>query len=157
VEFAVLGSLEVRASQRSIELSPKEQIVLAALLVHAGDVVSADRLVEVLWGGEPPETATNTLQTHISRLSRALDPGRPARSKDGVLRTLGHGYMLAVERDAIDSVRFEFLARQGREALSRDPELAADTLRRGLALWRGEPFADVSFEPFAQGRDHPAH
>lgn len=150
MEFAVLGSLEVRAGQRSIELSPKERLVLAVLLVHAGNAVSADRLVEVLWGGEPPDTATNTLQTYISRLRRALDPGRPARAKGGVLRTLGHGYMLAVEPDAIDSVRFELLVRQGREVLSRDPELAADALRRGLALWRGEPFADVSCEPFAQ-------
>ncbi|MCA1676855.1 MAG: AfsR/SARP family transcriptional regulator, partial [Actinobacteria bacterium] len=125
-------------------------MVLVALLVNAGDVVSTDRLVEVLWGGEPPETASNTVQTYISRLRRVLEPGRAARAKDGVLRTRGHGYTLDVAPEAIDSVRFERLARQGREALPHDPELAAETLRRGLALWRGEPLAEFSFEPFAQ-------
>lgn len=151
MEFAILGPLEVRANQRSVELSsPKERLVLAALVVHAGDVVSADRLVEVLWGGEPPDTAANTVQTYISRLRRALDPGRAARARDGVLRTRRHGYTLAVEPEAIDSVRFERLARQGRDALPHDPASAAETLRRGLALWRGEPLADFSFEPFAQ-------
>ncbi|MGH4023833.1 MAG: BTAD domain-containing putative transcriptional regulator [Pseudonocardiaceae bacterium] len=137
--------------QRHIELSSaKERLVLAALLVNAGDVVSTDRLVEVLWGGQPPETAANTVQTYISRLRRVLEPGRTARAKDGVLRTHGPGYRLDVAPEAIDSVRFERLARQGREALPGDPELAAETLRRALALWRGEPLADFSFEPFAQ-------
>lgn len=151
MEFAILGPLEVRANQRGIELSsPKERLVLAALLVHAGDMVSADRLIEVLWGGEPPDTAANTVQTYISRLRRALDPDRTARARDGVLRTRRHGYILAVEPEAIDSVRFERLARHGRDALPHDPGSAAETLRRGLALWRGEPLADFSFEPFAQ-------
>ncbi|MGH3905826.1 MAG: BTAD domain-containing putative transcriptional regulator [Pseudonocardiaceae bacterium] len=151
MEFAILGPLEVRSDQRSIELSSaKERRVLATLVVHAGDVVSPDRLVEVLWGGEPPETAANTVQTYISRLRRALEPSRTARARDGVLRTRGNGYTLVVEPDAIDSVRFERLVRQGRDALPHDPELAAETLRRGLALWRGEPLAEFSFEPFAQ-------
>ncbi|HEX2297191.1 MAG TPA: AfsR/SARP family transcriptional regulator [Pseudonocardiaceae bacterium] len=151
MKFAILGSLVVRVDQRHIELSSaKERLVLAALLVNAGDVVSTDRLIEVLWGGQPPETAANTVQTYISRLRRVLEPGRPARAKGGVLCTHGHGYRLALAPEAIDSVRFERLARQGREALPGDPELAAETLRRGLALWRGEPLADFSFEPFAQ-------
>ncbi len=151
MEFAILGSLEVLDEHRCVEVSSaKERLVLAVLVVHAGEVVSADRLIEVLWGAQPPATAANTLQTHISRLRRALEPGRAARAQDGVLRTHPQGYMLAVAPEFIDAVRFERFARDGREALAGDPERAADILRQGLGLWRGEPLAEFRFELFAQ-------
>ncbi|MGH3931003.1 MAG: AfsR/SARP family transcriptional regulator, partial [Pseudonocardiaceae bacterium] len=91
-----------------------------------------------------------TVQTYISRLRRALEPGRAARTKDGLIRTRGQGYTLAIEPDAIDAVRFERLAHAGRDALPGDPQRAADLLRQGLALWRGEPLAEFGFELFAQ-------
>ncbi|MGH3888888.1 MAG: BTAD domain-containing putative transcriptional regulator [Pseudonocardiaceae bacterium] len=151
VEFTILGPLEVLADQRRIDVSSaKERLTLAMLVVHANEVVSADRLVEVLWGSEPPATAANTVQAYISRLRRALEPGRAARTKDGLIRTSGHGYTLAVEPDAIDAVRFESLVHAGRDALPGDPERAADLLRQGFALWRGEPLAEFGFELFAQ-------
>ncbi len=151
MEFAILGPLEVRNEHRSIEVSSaKERLLLADLVVHANEVVSADRLIEVLWGGEPPATAANALQTYVSHLRRALEPGRAARAKDGMLRTRGPGYALAVAPEAIDAVRFERLARDGREALTDDPHRAADLLRQALALWRGDPLAEFGFELFAQ-------
>ncbi len=151
MEFAILGPLEVQDQHRRIEVSSaKERLLLAILVMHANEVVSADRLIEVLWGAEPPATAANTLQTYVSHLRRALEPDRTPRTRDGVLRTRGQGYTLAVAPEAVDAVRFERLAREGRDVLAFDPKQAAETLRAALALWRGEPLAEFSFELFAQ-------
>lgn len=151
MEFAILGPLEVRADGRRIELSSaKERLVLAMLVMHAGEVVSTDRLTEALWGDEPPATAANTIQTYVSRLRKALEPDRVPRARDGLLRTEGQGYLLAVEPETVDAVRFERLACAGREALASDPAAAADRLRAALELWRGEPLAEFGFELFAQ-------
>jgi DNA-binding SARP family transcriptional activator len=151
VEFRILGPLDVLDQHRRIEVcAAKERLLLAALIVHANEVISVDRLIEILWGAEPPATAPNTLQTYVSHLRRALEPNRTLRARDGVLRTRGQGYVLAVPPEAVDAVRFERLARAGRDALSSDPVLAAETLRAGLALWRGEPLVEFGFELFAQ-------
>ena len=151
MEFAILGPLEVLDQHRRIEVSStKERLLLAVLVVHANEVVSTDRLIEVLWGAQPPATAANTLQIHVSHLRRALEPDRAPRARDGVLRTRGHGYVLEAAPGSIDAVRFEWLAREGRDVLLRDPKQAAETLRAALSLWRGEPLAEFGFELFAQ-------
>lgn len=151
MEFAILGSLEVADQDRRIEVSrAKERLLLAVLVVHANEVVSVDRLVEVLWGAEPPVTAANTLQTYVSHLRRALEPERAPRAKNGILRTFRHGYGLTTAPEAVDAVRFERLARDGHDALISDPARAAEILRGALALWRGEPLAEFGFELFAQ-------
>ncbi|MGH3828854.1 MAG: AfsR/SARP family transcriptional regulator [Pseudonocardiaceae bacterium] len=151
MEFAILGPLEVLDQRRRVEVSSaKERLLLAVVVVQVSEVVSVDRLVEVLWGAEPPATAGNTLQTYVSHLRRALEPDRAPRARDGVLRTCGPGYVLAVEPSAVDAVRFERLARDGHDALFSDPVRAAETLRGALALWRGEPLAEFGFELFAQ-------
>ncbi|HKR51051.1 MAG TPA: AfsR/SARP family transcriptional regulator [Pseudonocardiaceae bacterium] len=151
VEFVILGSLQVLVDQRRIDVSSaKERLTLAMLVVHANEMVSVDRLIEVLWGGEPPASAANTLQTYIFRLRRVLEPGRTGWAKDGLICTRGQSYMLATEPDAIDAVRFERLVHAGRDALPDNPERAADLLRQGLALWRGDPLPEFSFELFAQ-------
>jgi DNA-binding SARP family transcriptional activator len=151
LEFAILGPLEVREAHRRIEISSaKERQLLAVLVVQANEVVPVDRLIEALWGAQPPTTAANTLQTYISHLRRVLEPNRSPRTKTGMVRTHGYGYELAVAPEAIDAVRFERLAREGREALISDPERAAETLRGALSLWRGTPLAEFNFELFAQ-------
>jgi DNA-binding SARP family transcriptional activator len=152
VEFSILGPLRVRDQDRLIELSSaKERLLLAVLVLHANEVVLAERLIEVLWGAKPPASAANTLHTYVSHVRRALEPGRAPRAQDGVLQTRGQGYVLNVGFEAIDAVRFERLAREGREALPTNPAQAAATLREALELWRGEPLAEFSFELFAQG------
>jgi DNA-binding SARP family transcriptional activator len=92
-------------------------------------------------------------------LRKALDSnglpeadGEPSgTSSDGVLLTRGHGYLLQVGPGELDLDRFQTMVEDGRRALARDdPQLAADTLRTGLALWRGPPLADLAYEPFAQ-------
>ncbi len=130
--------------------SAKQRLLLAALVVRANEMVSADRLIEVLWGATPPATAGNTLQTYVSHLRGALEPHRAPRARDGVLRTQGHGYTLVVPPEAVDAVRFERLARDGHDALPADPGRAAEILRGALELWRGEPLAEFGFELFAQ-------
>ncbi|MGH3924617.1 MAG: BTAD domain-containing putative transcriptional regulator, partial [Pseudonocardiaceae bacterium] len=128
----------------------KERRLLAVLLLQANEVVSADRLIEALWGAEPPATAANTLQTYVSHLRKVLEPNRTPRAKGGILRTHGYGYELMVAPEAVDAVRFDRLARDGRDALASDPEKAAEILRAALALWRGAPLAEFSLELFAQ-------
>ena len=151
MEIRVLGTLEVADDDRSIELpSAKACLVLASLVVRANEVVSTDRLFEVLWGSQPPETATNTLQTYVAHLRSALEPHRARREPGRLLVTRPPGYVLAIEPDGIDAVRFERLARQGRSELATSPSDASRTLRAALDLWRGEALADFTFEPFAQ-------
>lgn len=151
MEFAILGPLEVRDQDRRIEVSgAKERRLLAVLVVHANEVVSTDRLIEALWGATPPATGANTLQTYVSHLRRVLEPDRSSRVRDGVLRTYRCGYKLMVEPEAVDAARFERLVRDGRHALSSDPERAAESLGIALGLWRGEPLAEFGCELFAQ-------
>lgn len=151
MEFLILGSLEARRDGELLPVSStKERLLLAALLLDANRIVSTDRLVEVLWGGDPPASATNTLQTYVSHLRRLLEPDRAARAQGRLLQTRDPGYLLSVQPEAIDAVRFERLVRQGSAAMPTDPQRASDDLRAALQLWRGDPLADVSLEPFAQ-------
>ncbi|HEX6596594.1 MAG TPA: AfsR/SARP family transcriptional regulator, partial [Acidimicrobiales bacterium] len=152
MEFRILGPLQIVAGDRPIEVAgPKVRALLAGLLVHAGRVVSKDRLFEILWGPEPPDGAAATLQSHVSHLREALHPGR-ATGGAGVVQARDPGYLLAVdpERD-VDAGRFERLARDGRRALVEGAAAeAAPLLAAALALWRGEPLAEFTFVPFAQ-------
>jgi DNA-binding SARP family transcriptional activator len=106
--------------------------LLALLLLHANRVVSRDRLIDELWDGSPPETASTALQVHVSQLRKAL--GHDA------IATQAPGYMVAVEPGALDLERFEHLVK---EAQGEEPETAAERLREALGLWRGPPFADL--------------
>ena len=126
VELRVLGPLEAVIDGRPVTLpSTKARLLLAALVVQANEVVSTDRLFEALWGAQPPESAANTLQTYVAHLRTALEPGRARRGAGRVLVTRAPGYLLSVSPDAIDAVRFERLAQQGRRELATAPSDAA--------------------------------
>jgi len=151
MEIRVLGPLEVVVGGRPVDLpSAKARLLLASLVVRANEVVSTDRLFEVLWGAEPPKSAANTLQTYVAHLRTALEPDRSRRGSNRLLVTREQGYMLVVESDGIDAARFERLAQQGQRELATSPADAARTLRAALLLWRGDAFADFTFEPFIQ-------
>ena len=145
MEYRVLGPLEVRDGAESLPLAgAKQRALLALLLVHANHVLSRDRLIDELWGGEPPETAVQSLQVYVSRLRKLL----PADA----LLTRPPGYLLEVAPDELDLQRFERLLDAGREALAQgESEEASRLLHDALALWRGPALAEFAFERFAQG------
>src|SRR3990170_2281419 len=146
LDFRILGPLEVRDGEDALHLGgSKQRGVLAILLLSANEVVSADRLVDKLWGDSPPEDAAMALQAHVSRLRKAL-PGGPE-----LLVTRAPGYVLQIAPDQLDLERFESLAREGRSALEAgEPDRSARALRSALELWRGRPLADLQDEPFAR-------
>jgi peptide/nickel transport system substrate-binding protein len=161
MDYRILGPLEASDGDRPITLGgEKQRALLAVLLLHAGEVVSADRLIDDLWGERVPAASHNALQVHVSRLRKALDrngAGQPNTGADasntasaGVVVTRGHGYVLRVEPGELDLDRFRLAVETGREALAAgDAQRAAESLRAGLALWRGPPLADFLYEPFA--------
>jgi predicted ATPase/class 3 adenylate cyclase/DNA-binding winged helix-turn-helix (wHTH) protein len=140
VSLSVLGPVEVERGGTPLRLgSPQQRRVLAMLAVHANEVVSSDRLVDVLWGEAAPASASHTLQTLVSRLRAVLGSER--------IETVAPGYRLRVEAGEVDSVRFEKLVRA---ALGEEhPGLATPKFEEALALWRGCPYAEFADEEFA--------
>ncbi|MGW8887217.1 BTAD domain-containing putative transcriptional regulator [Streptomyces sp. NPDC055749] len=139
IRYRILGRIDVfDGVQWRAPGAAKQRALLACLLVHANRFVSADALVYELWGDRPPESATKSLQVYIHRLRQGLGGGQSP------LRTRHSGYELCVEPGELDAERFASLAGLGRAALAKGrPGEAVVTLTEGLALWRGEAFADV--------------
>src|SRR5882724_9933240 len=130
MEFRILGTVEARSDGRLLSIGGgKQRAVLAALLLHANEAVSRDRLMDAVWGDAPPPSAHQSLDSYISRLRRALGSDRIVRRP--------RGYVLVVEPGELDLDRFEALVRTGREAAAGgDVERASADLRAALALWR---------------------
>jgi YVTN family beta-propeller protein len=147
VDFRILGSLEVLEGERVLDVGGgKQRSVLALLLLHANEVVPTDRLIDDLWPNEAPPSAAKIVQVHVSRLRKALDG-----AGEGILLTRGHGYELRLASGELDLDRFRRLLEDGRTSLAaNEPDKAAETLREALALWRGPPLSDFTYESFAQ-------
>ncbi|HET9291151.1 MAG TPA: BTAD domain-containing putative transcriptional regulator, partial [Actinomycetes bacterium] len=146
MRFQVLGPLEVEADNGPVTLGgPKERLLLALLLTRPNQVVPVDTLVQGLWGEHPPLTAAKTLQSHVKRLRRALEPGRARGVAGEVLVTHQPGYRLRVAPGALDATRFEELAAKARRALSDgQADAAASLLGEALGLWRGQAFEEFT-------------
>jgi predicted ATPase/DNA-binding SARP family transcriptional activator len=145
MEFRILGPLEVHDGAVPVAVpGAKERALLADLLVHAGRVVAADRLIEDLWGERPPGNPVNTLQGRVSALRRALGPVA-AR-----LATRPPGYRLDVDPEQVDAARFERLVADADRAAARDPARALGLLAEALGLWRGPALAEFADRPWAQ-------
>jgi DNA-binding SARP family transcriptional activator len=140
MEFRILGPLEVVEDGRPVSLDRRRmRALLAFLLLHANELVSADRLIDEVWGPEPPKTAGASLQNYVSRLRKAI-------GADAVV-SQPPGYVLRVDPEQFDLARFERLTAEARGAEARE---RAEKLRAALALWRGPALDDLAFEPFAR-------
>src|SRR6056297_431855 len=149
MEFRALGPVSVTRDGEHLDLgTPRQKAVIALLLVHRGQVLSTDRILEELWGDES-EGKLNALRVYVSRLRSALDPDR-GRGEQSVLETVGSGYRLDVDAGEFDVDAFERRAAEGRSLLSSDPAGAATELRAALDLWRGTAFEDYADREFAQ-------
>jgi DNA-binding SARP family transcriptional activator len=142
VEFCILGPLEVWHEGRQVHIEgAKERALLALLLLHAGEPVSVDRLIDELWGDAPPATARKSVQVRVAGLRRAL--------RDEVLITRGDAYLIRLRPNQLDLHRFEQLLSQASDT-SGEPTAAVAKLDEALALWRGPALADFTYESFAQ-------
>ncbi|MFF3400050.1 BTAD domain-containing putative transcriptional regulator [Streptomyces sp. NPDC002659] len=142
MEFRILGPVEIHDERSGVRIAltgAKQRALLGALIVKRGQVVSAHRLIDELWGHTPPANATNALQAHVMRLRRLLPvpvPGSGEPHHEWIV-TRSMGYVLRAGRAGTDAGQFHQLAAEGRAQAVADPEEAAGLLRRALALWRG--------------------
>jgi len=133
MEFRILGPLEVVEGDRLLPLGGgRQRALLALLLTRPNEVVSTDRLVDELWGTHPPKRAINTIQYYVSQLRKTLGADR--------IVTRPPGYLIRVEPDELDLVRFERLSDEG----------TAESLHAALEVWRGPALADLAYESFAR-------
>jgi predicted ATPase/DNA-binding SARP family transcriptional activator len=144
MDFLVLGPLELVVGGASVRLTARRQRALVtALVLRAGTVVTADALIEAVWGDDPPSSAASILRLYVSNVRRCLPPDR--------LLTRSPGYLLRVEEGELDADRFEALFADGRRTMAQgSPRLARSLLGRALALWRGPALADLAVESFAR-------
>jgi DNA-binding SARP family transcriptional activator len=146
MDYRILGPLEALDGEEKLSLGGvRQRAVLALLLLHRNEAMTRDVIVDELWGEEAPPTAAKVLQNCVSALRKVLPGGTET------LRTVGGAYELRVEADELDRDRFERLLAEGRASLSAgDHADASERLREALALWRGSPLSDFSYEPFAR-------
>ncbi|MDQ3659912.1 MAG: AAA family ATPase, partial [Actinomycetota bacterium] len=145
MDFRILGALEVVSAEgQRVRLGgSKQRALLGILLLNANILVSRDRLIDLLWGEDPPESAVGALQVHVHGLRKILEPER--------LKTQGSGYSLRVAPGELDLESFIDLCDEGKGRLGEGDALGArDSFDSALALWRGAPFADLGSEPFAE-------
>lgn len=143
VAYRILGPLEVVSGEEAVSLGgPTQRALLAALLLNANEPVSADRLVDLVWGQSPPPTATHAVSVYVSKLRKALGAEAIGRAQGG--------YILRVRPGALDLERFETLTASARQALAAGEAAAAcELFDEALALWRGPALADVELEDLA--------
>src|SRR5438132_8494778 len=139
MEFLILGPLEVREEGRPLPLTGARQRALTSIFaLHANEVVSASRLIELLWSDQAPKSAAKSLQVHVSQLRKLL-------GKDTIV-TQAAGYSLRIELGQRDLDRFESLVAAAR---TLPPEDALPRIEQALELWRGPPLAEFAHESFA--------
>jgi DNA-binding SARP family transcriptional activator/Tfp pilus assembly protein PilF len=141
--FGILGPLLVCDGESVISVpAARHRALLAVLLLHAGRIVNADTLAEIVWDGAPPAGAGTTLRSHVSRLRQVLGPHAGTR-----VVTRYPGYLIEAREEEVDLLRFRRLYREGGTAVRAGqwPQ-AAETLGEALGIWRGAPLADIPGE-----------
>ncbi len=141
--FRILGPLEVGADEPRLPLQAR--VLLGVLLLRAGEVVSAQRLADEIWGERPPASWVNALQVYASRIRKTLaDAG-----VDAELRRHGPGYALEVPPETVDALVFERMSRSAFALVESDPAGAEALIRDALSLWRGPVLDGLGFESLA--------
>jgi DNA-binding SARP family transcriptional activator len=136
VEFRILGSFEIEGTAGLLDLrGAKRRGLLACLVVHAGQPMSTDRLVQEIWGDDGSDGAARTVQTYVSQLRNLL------RGGEATLQTRPAGYVLEIGPADVDAVRFERAVTASNSEC--DPARRLATLDEALELWRGPPLARV--------------
>ena len=148
LEYRALGGLCVVDDGDEVNLGgPRQRRLAAALLIDRNQVVSVDRLGEVVFAGEPTPAAATTLRTYVARLRRVVE-GAGSGSR---VVTRQPGYMLEVGDAAFDAARSEASVVTGRDCLTRaDPVEASRAVREGLGLWRGTAYAEFADEDWVR-------
>lgn len=140
MDFRILGPLEVCDNGKPLPLGgSKQRALLAVLILHANEVVAADRLMEDLWGERQPTSGAKALHVYVSQLRKVIGEKR--------VLTRAPGYMLHLDPEELDLTRFQRLREK---ADTSAPQEASSVLREAIELWRGSPLADVAYESFAQ-------
>jgi DNA-binding SARP family transcriptional activator/WD40 repeat protein len=144
LEIKVLGGVDALIDGEAVALGgSKQRAVLAMLALRANRAVTADELIDGLWGDRPPASAAKNVQYYVSQLRKAL----ASDDSRATIVTHGRGYELQLPADAVDAARFEHLVERARREAERG--IADGSARGALELWRGAPLADVASEPFA--------
>jgi DNA-binding SARP family transcriptional activator/tetratricopeptide (TPR) repeat protein len=153
-QIGILGPLVVHVDGSPVAVRGRRQrALLALLLIHANDLLIAERIIDLLWDGTPPRTASNTLQAHIARLRRVLPAsGEGSTGRDvGRLTTRPSGYVLEIDDNALDSLLFERLTVRARSKTANGHHADAEAnLVSALALWRGPALVEFATESFAR-------
>lgn len=147
MEFRLLGRFEARHEGRPIPLGSRrqERCLLAILLLEAGRIVATERLADLLWDSDPPESARGTIHTYIGRL-------RGAFKRHGLrIDTSGDGYVVQADGHVIDTEEFAALTRRAADAT--DPAERVELYGRALSLWRGPLLADLADDRLRQRLD----
>ncbi|HEX2577537.1 MAG TPA: BTAD domain-containing putative transcriptional regulator [Aquihabitans sp.] len=146
LEISILGPVRARLDGVDVALGGRrQQAVLARLALSGSSAVSAERLVDDLWGDAPPATAVNTLQSYVSNLRRLLGSTTPP-----VIERVGDGYRLRLDEGALVAPRFERLVTEA-TAAGTGPQRRVELLGAALDLWHGPALGDLADEPWAQG------
>ena len=151
MRFLILGPLEVvvASGERLPIAGSKERTILACLIAKTGRVVPVDDLIEELWGDRPPKNPEKALVSYVSRLRRALGPGRTSDTDSGLVVYRGDGYILEADGHVVDAIRFEQLAGEGHRLLDTGRPAEADpVLDEALGLWRGAAYQGYRYTGF---------
>ncbi|WP_161962386.1 AfsR/SARP family transcriptional regulator [Nocardioides speluncae] len=144
LHYRLLGAVEARVGGRAVPLPRQLGALLAVLLLHANQSVTASYLIDQVWGNVRPADPRRALHVNVSRLRRAFGAG------GDMIHTTPDGYRITLVEDQLDLAAFRMLVVAARDA--RDPERRAALLDQALALWDGEPFSDLA--PEARVREH---
>lgn len=150
LRVGVLGELTVTHNGRPLHLGgPRPRALFALLVLARGAVVTCDRLIDAVWGEEPPPSAVGALQAYVSRLRRELRPALTADARNSILVREGAGYAICLTRQEVDAWQFEALIEAAGQDVPSAPDKAA-LLTEALGLWRGPALAGFEGQPWAR-------